>query len=507
MKKLLKGVRTLAILCLQWGDTGKGKLVDFFARYWAHIVVRCTGGSNAGHTIEADGQKIVVHLVPSGIVYPKAINVIGSGVVLDPGMLCQELDALTEHGINYQGRLFIARNAKLVLPHHLVIDRLRDMAKSGRIDTTGRGIGPAYEDHYRRVGLIVGDLLNPEVFVAKLKRALEEVVLLLNSYDTGAIRAIMQHKDLAEGRYYSSEGFFNIDEIAKAYLAWGERLKPMIRDTDRWLRSQVGKKNILLEGAQGTLLSIDYGTYPFVTSSDSSLAGLAKGAGLLTKQVDLVLGIVKAPYMTRVGEGPFPPEMGGEQSNRWCGHEATNFARERGYATVEEMEVSEFSSIPWDDPDEFMFGILCRIVGKCWGATTHRPRRPGWLDLPLLRYAKQFNGPDVVLTKLDVMNQCQKIKICVAYRYDGPDHWFDGRSCLRTGDRIETAIPDAEILQHCTPIYEEFPGWLSSIGQAKSEADLPVNLMDIVRFIEKEAGVKARILSVGPDREQTVFRD
>lgn len=503
--KLLKNVHTLAIVCLQWGDTGKGKFIDYFAD-WADIIARGTGGANAGHTIEANGKKIIVHLVPSGIVRPGKINIIGNGVVLDPRTLCEELGVLTQHDIDYQGRLFIARNAKLVLPQHLALDRLRDLAKSGRIGTTGRGIGPAYEDHYRRTGLVVGDLLNADIFVRKLERNLEETRQLFRGYNPEAIKAIMAHKHLGEGRFYSAKELFNAHEITEAYLEWGEKLASMIRDTDSWLRTEVGEKRILLEGAQGTLLSVDHGTYPFVTASDASLAGLAKGVGLLSSQVDLTLGIVKG-YITRVGEGPLPTQIGEKRLDRWYGGEAVKISKAEGFSSVEEMAVAKFSSFDWNDSDEVKLALAIGAYGKEFGATTGRPRRIAWLELPLLRYAKQFNGPDVILTKFDVLSKCRTIKICIAYKYDGPNYRFDGEKTLRKGEEIQVAIPAAEVLEHCLPVYREFPGWLCDISQAKSMAELPVQLKKIIEFIEQNAGVKVRVLSVGPDRNQTIFRE
>lgn len=506
MKKLLKHVRTLAIVCLQWGDSGKGKFVDFFAD-WADIIARGTGGANAGHTIKAEGQEMIFHLVPSGLMRENKINIIGSGVVLDPRTICEELDVLKQHDIEYRDRLFIANNAKLILPHHLALDRLRDLAKNGRIGTTGRGIGPAYEDHYRRTGLVVADLLNSDSFVRKLALNLEETTQLFRGYDPEAVKTVMAHKHLGEGRFYSANDFFVAGEIAEAYLEWGSKLAPMIRDTDSWLRGEVGQKRILLEGAQGTLLSVDYGTYPFVTASDASLAGLAKGVGLLSSQVDLTLGMVKAPYITRVGEGSFPTEMGGAQSNEWCGSKAASIARADGFKSVRALEADVYDLVTLDESDEFKFGIAVRIAGDEYGATTGRPRRTGWLDLPLLRYAKQFNGPDVILTKLDVLSRCPIIKICVAYKYDGPNHWVDGEDFLTSGKEIQVAIPADEVLRHCRPIYRKFPGWRCDISQMKSVDELPLELMKIIEFIGEEAGVKARVLSVGPDREQTIFRE
>lgn len=505
--KLLENVHTLAIVCLQWGDTGKGKLVDCFAD-WADIIARGTGGANAGHTIEFGGKKIIVHLVPSGIVRPGKINVIGNGVVLDPRTLCEELDILERHGIEYRHRLFIANNAKLVLPQHLALDRLRDLAKNGRIGTTGRGIGPAYEDHYRRIGLVVGDLLNPDIFVHKLAQNLEEKIQLFRCHDPETVRTIMSHQHLGEGRFYSAKEIFDAAEIAKAYLEWGERLASMIRDTDSWLRIEVGQKRILLEGAQGTLLSVDCGTYPFVSASDASLAGLAKGVGLLSSQVDLTLGIVKAPYMTRVGEGPFPTEMGGKESDIWCSTVAEKMRRQKPFSSTREMEREEYGYIRLGEAsNEFFESIAVRIAGDEYGATTGRPRRTGWLDLPLLRYARQFNGLDVILTKLDVLSNCPIIKVCTCYKYDGPDYRIDGEKTLTKGEEINVAIPSAEVLEYCRPVYREFPGWLCDISQAKSMDELPIQLKEIIEFIEQQARVNVRVLSVGSDRDQTIFRE
>jgi adenylosuccinate synthase len=366
MTALLNNVRTLAIVCSQWGDTGKGKFVDYFAHEWADIIARGTGGANAGHTIEAGGKRLIVHLVPSGIMCPGKINVIGNGVVLDPRQLARELSELRAGNIDYEDRLIIAQNAKLVLPQHLVLDKMRGIvAGKGKIGTTGRGIGPAYAHYYDRFGLFVNDLLNRDVFVDRLDQNLAECKALLKGYDRpDELKKIMSKPDLGSGMFYSAKDIFDRDNIVAAYLASARELESMVTDTDAFLRESVGRKNILAEGAQGLLLSILFGTYPFVTSSDCSDQGLATGIGLRHRDIDKTLAIVKAFLMTRVGEGAFPTEMGGAKSAFWCGGEAERIAREEGFSSVEEMEVAKYSSLKWDEPNEFLLGIISRLTGK-----------------------------------------------------------------------------------------------------------------------------------------------
>lgn len=482
----LANIRTLAIVCTQWGDTGKGKFVDYFAE-WADIIARGTGGANAGHTIVLNGQQYIFHLVPSGILYDNQgkVNIIGSGTVIDPGVILQELAILQSSGLPFN-HLRISRNAKLVLPQHIVMDRVRECTADGKIGTTGRGIGPAYTDHYDRLALTVNDLLNPDSFVAKLRRNLRDKVQFLRTIDPETIREIMQHEHLCSGTFYDAHDIFNEGAIVAYYRAYGDTLRPMICDTDALLRAAVGKQNILLEGAQGHLLSIDYGTYPFVTSSDCSIQGLAKGVGLSEKQVDLTLGILKAFFMTRVGEGPFPTECGGMASATWCGTKGVNRT----------LELEKFGSISVNDPDPFRQGIGIRMAGHEYGATTGRPRRTGWLDLPLLRYAVQTGIQGLILTKLDSLDGCEVIKLCTAYEYQGPDYQL-GERTLRRGDCIDVAVPHSDVLQHCQPIYREFPDWLAA-------AEQPHELMTVIKYLEVEVGKPAVILSVGPDRDQTI---
>lgn len=489
-----KEIPNRAVVSTQWGDEGKGKIVDVFAEE-ADIIARGTGGANAGHTIRIGEREFIFHLVPAGIIRPKKVNIIGNGVVLDPRVLCEELDILRHAGIEYESRLLLALNAKLVLPQHLLLDRVSDSsAKSGKIGTTGRGIGPAYADHYSRIGLTINDLLNPHLLEEKLERNLREKRLLLRECDPEVIKKIMWHSHLGSGQFYSENDFLDVQAITKAYLAYGRRLAPLICDTDNYLRAAVGHRPILLEGAQGTLLSVDYGTYPFVTSSDCGIEGLVKGVGLRTPDIQEVWGIAKAPYMTRVGEGPFPTEMGGERSAHWCGNGATC-----------KTEREQYSQVSFESENELEFGIAVRFAGKEYGATTGRPRRTGWVDTLLLKLATTVNGPDVILTKLDVLSGCKTIKICTAYQYDGPQvRW--GMDTLYKGETLRKAIPNSEVLEHCKPIYELFPGWKQDITGIRRWRELPPELKHIIHAIEEKAGVNARILSVGPDRSQMIFR-
>ena len=490
----LDRVRTLAVICTQWGDTGKGKFVDYFAS-WADIIGRGTGGANAGHTIRVGRSEYVFHLLPSGMLHAKKLNVIGSGVAVEPGTVIDELEALKRFGVSGDN-LRIALNARLVLPQHMVMDRLREQAgRPGRIGTTGRGMGPAYTDHTARVGLVVNDLLNPHIFCEKLSRNLEEKVRLVRAYDpTLAItRSIMDHPILNKGVFFSEKNVFDEEMIAEVYLEYGSALKRYIIDTDALIRTAHAEgSRILLEGAQGNLLSVDYGTYPYVTSSDCSIAGLAKGVGLREQDVDLTLGIVKAFYMTRVGEGPFPTELGGERSAQSC------------RVSTRASEKIAYPDASLNDPDEFVRGVAIRRIGNEYGATTGRPRRTGWLDLPLIRYsAGRLTGPNVILTKLDVLDGADSFKVCTEYVYEGPDY-RRGEFIFRTGQRIVTAMPDLEIMQYCRPHYVELPGWPGPIRAVREYQELDPALRQAIEFLEESTDINVMMLSVGPDREDTI---
>lgn len=492
--ELLKNVKTVAISCRQWGDTGKGKFVDIFAE-WADIIVRGTGGDNAGHTVVCDGKELVTHLVPSGILREGKINIIGNGTVDYPKSLVGEIAQLKERGISCSN-LKLAYNAKIILPTEILLDRLKEVsAGSGKIGSTGKGIGPTYTDFVGREGLIVNDLLNPTFFREKLKRHLKYKMAILKTYDLELIKTILDHEHLESGFYYDADNIISFEAVCEKYLAYGEELKPYISDTDSFIKSKLGISNILLEGAQGDMLSIDRGSYPFVTSSDCTVAGLAKGAGLKESDIDLSLGIIKGFYMTRVGAGPFPTELGGEQSDIWCNGGKANKAMEKAlYDSTSKI----------DGGEEFLEGVALRMAGNEYGATTGRPRRTGWLDLPLLRYTLGFNSPDLILTKLDVLNDCDVIKVCNHYKYVGEDCVYAGQKIL-SGRYLETAIPQSEIMKFCKPIYVKFPGWKCGLGDCRSYDDLPEELKHILEFIIKETKARPRIISIGADREETIF--
>lgn len=493
--RLLQGVKVLAIVCNQWGDTGKGKFVDYFSD-WADVIARGTGGANAGHTIRIGKKEHIFHLIPSGILYDAngKINIIGSGVAFDPRVVCEELDILDKEGLPYKN-LFISKDAKLVLPQHLVVDRIRECGDSGKIGTTGRGIGPVYEDHVARIGLTVNDLLNPRIFEGKLEQNLKEKRRYLAGFNTNTIEGIMSHPHLEHGSFWNSTTLFDVNAIMDAYGAYAKRIQNMIHNTDGMLRGlMIGNKKILLEGAQGVLLSVDYGSYPYVTASDCSLSGLAKGVGLSESDVDVTLGIVKAFYMTRVGEGPFPTEFGGEESAVWCGKKGI----------TEQSELGEFGTLDVNHASAFKQGVAIRQAGHEYGATTGRPRRTGWLDLPLLKYSVGLSGRNVILTKLDVLDGCKTIKICTGYQYKAKHTYRVGERTIHPGQCIDEAVVDSDVLKHCDPLYEEFPGWETPICGIRSLAELPENLQVILEFIRKKTGINPRIISVGPDREQTI---
>jgi len=340
-------------------------------------------------------------------------------------------------------------------------------------------------------------MLNPDVFRAKLLRNLKEKIRILKTYNQKTVHDIMKHEHLLNGIYFDylrPKEIFRVDSIVDQYIEYGRIFRDFICDTDNFLRNSVRKKKILLEGAQGLLLSIDKGSYPYVTSSDSSVQGLARGVGLKDGDIDLALGIVKAFYMTRVGAGPFPTEIGGQVSEEWCSR--SNVTRESDKEQVPGADVNS--------EDEFKQGVGIRIAGGEYGATTGRPRRTGWLDLALMRYAIRDSGPDIILTKLDVLNRCKKIKICTHYIYEGPEYYL-GKKKIKKGDVIWVAILCSEVLKHCLPVYKTFPGWISDISGAKSFKELPEKNVRILDFVAGETGAKVKVLSIGAERGKTIF--
>ncbi|HWP98730.1 MAG TPA: adenylosuccinate synthase [Syntrophomonadaceae bacterium] len=418
---------TLIVVGAQWGDEGKGKVTDFLAQQ-ADYVVRYQGGSNAGHTVEVMDKKFMLHLIPSGILYPKTICVIGNGVVVDMGKLLDELHELQLRGIDTE-HLRISQRAPVVLPYHKKIDELEDCAS--KIGTTKRGIGPTYADKINRVGFRFSDILHGgDHFREKFKSQVE-------------------FKNRIIEEIYGEKGF-NFQELLDQVMDQAEALRKYVADTSLLVYNAIkdGKK-VLFEGAQGTLLDIDHGTYPYVTSSNPTAGGACVGSGIGPTSIDQVLGIAKA-YTTRVGEGPFPTEELG--------------------AIGEEL----------------------RQRGAEYGTTTGRPRRCGWMDTVILRYAVRVNGlTNLAVTKLDVLDGFDTIKICTAYRCQG---------------QLLYDFPEnSNILEQCEPVYIEMPGWKQDISSFTNLDQLPVQALNYIHKIEELVGVKQALVAVGPNRVQTII--
>ena len=428
MKTFLK--RNVILIGAQWGDEGKGKIIDLLARE-SDYIVRYQGGNNAGHTVCFGDQKVVLHLIPSGILHPKKICVIGNGVVLDPEAFFKEIKMLTHHGVSVRGRLFISDRAHVIFPYHRLLDELREETKgTEKIGTTKRGIGPCYGDKVNRLGIRVIDLMNPRVFKERLQLVLAEKNLLLQK--------IYRHKP------------FSFNSIYQTYNRYRTQLAPFVCNTSLLLDdADQKKKRILFEGAQGTLLDVDHGTYPYVTSSNASAGGAITGTGLGPARINEVIGVVKA-YTTRVGEGPFPTEF----------------------------------------PPDLM--NIVRTRGEEFGATTGRPRRCGWFDAVLARHSVLVNGlGKMVVMKLDVLDMLPNIKICVAYQYKGK--------------RYRDFPADMEILAGAKPIYEEHSGWQESTSSVKHWNDLPKRAKAYLKRIEQLLKVPIAIVSVGSERLQTIY--
>jgi adenylosuccinate synthase len=413
----------------QWGDEGKGKLTDLLAKEMS-MVVRYQGGHNAGHTIVVDGEAFALQLVPSGVLYPFITPVIGNGVVVDPAVLLAEVDMLTARGVDCS-RLRVSGNAHLIMPYHHELDRVTErFLGKAKLGTTKRGIGPAYADKAARVGLRVQDLLDPKIFREKLDVVLKEKNLVLAKvYNRLALRA---------------------DDIAERYLGeLAPRIAPMIADTvDLVHRALEAGQHVLFEGAQATFLDLDQGTYPFVTSSNPVAGGACTGAGVGPRDIERVIGIAKA-YVTRVGAGPFPTELFDAQ------------------------------------------GDLLVERGHEFGTNTGRRRRTGWFDAVMLRHAVRLNSlTEVALTKLDVLDVFDTLKVCVAYEHDG--------------ERYEHVPYHQSVLHNVTPVYEELPGWRTDLTDATSLADLPREARDYVAFLAEQTGVPVSLVGVGPGREQFV---
>jgi adenylosuccinate synthase len=412
----------------QWGDEGKGKVIDVLAKD-VDVVVRFQGGNNAGHTVKIGDEKYVLHLIPSGILREDQVCVIGNGLVVNPVALLEEIAEVESSGKKVSGRLFVSDRAHIVFPYHGAIDAAREarLSDGEKIGTTKRGIGPCYGDKVTRVGLRAGDLVDP-MFPELLKSRLEEANRVLVALG---------------GETLDEEALLN------EYLAAAEKMKPFVTDTITMLNEAVAAgKSILFEGAQGIMLDIDYGTYPFVTSSNTTSGGACTGSGIPPNRIDQVVGVIKA-YTTRVGEGPFPTELFDED------------------------------------------GATMARVGNEFGATTGRPRRCGWFDAVVGRYAAAVNGVDYwAMMKLDVLDSFETLKICTAYECDGV--------------RYENMPASSRVLENCTPVYEEMPGWQSDTSEITDYDDLPQAAKDYVQRLCELIGGKLGILSVGPKRASTL---
>jgi adenylosuccinate synthase len=424
--------KNVVVIGTQWGDEGKGKLVDLLTEQ-AAAVVRFQGGHNAGHTLWVNGEKTVLHLIPSGVLHDGVQCLIGNGVVLCPEALIKEMTLLEQNGVPVKNRLKISEACALILPIHVAIDQARELARGSKaIGTTGRGIGPAYEDKVARRGLRAGDLLNPEEFASRLKELVDYHNFMLT-------------------HYYQAPAV-DYRSMLDKLLAFAEHIRPMLTDVGEELyRYQKQGSNILFEGAQGALLDIDHGTYPYVTSSNTTAGGAATGSGVGPMDIDYVLGITKA-YSTRVGNGPFPTEL----------HDA--------------------------------YGEHLGVKGNEFGATTGRKRRCGWFDAVSMRKSAQLNSlSGICLTKLDVLDGLDKIGICNAYRING--------------QLTEVAPLGADQYAACEAVIEEMPGWSESTAGVTDFAQLPQNAKNYIARLEELVGVKVTILSTGPDRNETIIRE
>jgi len=419
----------IVVVGLQWGDEGKGKIVDFLSEK-ADIVARYQGGHNAGHTVVINNEKFILHLIPSGILYKNKVCLIGNGVVVEPEALLNEIQGLKDRGVEINKNLFLSKNAHLIMPYHIALDRESERLRGAKsIGTTGRGIGPTYCDKIGRAGFRVADLLQPDTFREKLKAHLYHVNFLLENL-------------------YKAPGF-TVDEIHEKYMSYAGKLSEYIADTDIIVNKTISAKgNVLFEGAQGTLLDIDHGTYPYVTSSNAIAGGACTGLGVGPTKISRVLGVVKA-YTTRVGGGPFPTEITDS------------------------------------------LGEKIREKGGEYGATTGRPRRCGWLDMVILRHSARINGlTGLAVTKLDILDGLDFLKICTAYRYNG--------------NTYEEFPKESSIFSECEPVYEEIEGWQESTHGISDFDLLPKAAKKYIKKIEKMLRIKVHIISTGQRRDEII---
>lgn len=419
----------IAVIGAQWGDEGKGKIVDLLAEK-VNVVVRFSGGNNAGHTVINPYGEFRLHLVPSGIFYPDVACIIGNGVVIDPAVLFEEIEELKKSGVSVE-RLFVSDRANLIMPYHILLDGLEEESRGGgAIGTTRRGIGPCYMDKAGRLGIRVGDLLDKEIFRERL-------------------RSVLEQKNRIITKVYEAQPL-SLEEIYDKYCHYGEILAPFIRGTDLMLQEALeNEEAVLLEGAQGTMLDVDFGTYPYVTSTSTIVGGACSGAGLSPAKIDRIIGVYKA-YSTRVGAGPLSTELRDET------------------------------------------GELIRQRAHEYGATTGRPRRCGWFDAVIGRFSARINGfSEFALTRLDILDILPSLKICTGYKLDG--------------DTLTNPPSNSTLLARCEPIYEELAGWQTDISGIRRFEELPGEARSYIRRVEELIGCPASVISVGPRREQTII--
>jgi len=475
LEKLLKDVQTVAVICNQWGDSGKGKFSDYFAKHWADVIARGTGGNNAGHTVVIDGKERIFHLLPAGIAYDGEgkVNILGNGLVIDLKVLNHELDELDQDGGSYKN-LMISKDANVIMPYQIARDKAKNQSqKSGGIGSTGRGIGPCYSDKIARRGVLISDLYDKNKFMKKVIKA---------------------------SSFYPEQKI-DESEVWSELRLYADRIKDFVRDTVTEMHNfyRQGKK-IAGEGAQGLILSIEHGTYPYVTSSDCSLNGTATGFGLSAKMIDLPLGIIKYPFKTRVGGGPFPTEIGGADAEEYCQNES--------HVKIQELKVHGIPYIMEDgkpkydssckeilemvnSEDSLTQNIGIRLAAAEYGATTGRPRRIGWTDALIAKYAVGINGPFFILTKPDCLAGIKEFNLCYGYK---------------NGEKTDKDFnKDSDYLRSVTPELKSYEGY-SDISDVKEYDGLPSSLRQSIVDFEKFTGGEVKIVSTGAEQSQTKIR-
>ncbi|MAG02378.1 hypothetical protein CMI42_03500 [Candidatus Pacearchaeota archaeon] len=497
LDKLINDRKIIAVICNQFGDTGKGKYTDYFASHWADVIARGTGGNNAGHTIILNGEEKIFHLLPAGITYDAdgKTTILGNGMVIDLKSLNEELDELDQQSMSYNN-LKISKDAHVVFPYHIEKDRANTSQENGGIGSTGRGIGPCYTDKIARRGITMGDLFDRQRLIRKLERS---------------------------ATHYPDQEL-DPEQIANSLEPFSERIKPFVADTVSEMHRFINQgKKVLLEGAQGLLISIEHGTYPFVTSSDCSLSGTATGVGLSARDVDLPLGIIKFPFMTRVGAGPFPTEIGGRDSESYCakGLEHDIFYEAKEYLGMQ-IDLNEIRELQANGNSEALAekrvgvvdhirsskdtlldlantesatspiiqGAAMRLLAGEYGATTARPRRIGWTDAIAARYARRINGPYFILTKPDCLENIDEFRICTGYR---------------NGNDTTEFRKDEQSLRTVAPTYTSHKGY-GNVRNVKEFENLPPSLKNAIVDFDKFTEGETLIVSTGPESEQTIVK-